>query len=259
MVREFRARVGVHHQQPTHHPVPDQAQYLHLRHTADILTRQATEVAQLKTELDGSRARCAQEVAELRERLRQAENEKMQQVSQLTTRLTSVQDAHNKQMDEMKYKYKTESRTLELRVTDLEHTVQRNESTYKSTVSNLQTNLDIEKTQHTQNVATLKEELRCKQDEIVSLSNLVAQLRTYIGDSRQEVQKNSQWQQQKMMLEKRIMELDKECNSLQSTVQLINIRLSSSNEILTIQEAELAKGKIEGVDGGKLASGLLTR
>lgn len=73
-----------------------------------------------------------------------------------------------------------------------------------------------------------------------SQTSTVDQLRTYIGESLPNVQ-NENLQKEIEEAREHMANLLQENERLRSTVELLNVRLSSMNEILLIQESELLK------------------
>ena len=80
-------------------PAPFPAhQYLHLQHTADILSKQATELAQAKSEVMTLRSQRQREVGELEERLREMEVKYATETTSLTATRKCQQEEHRLQV-----------------------------------------------------------------------------------------------------------------------------------------------------------------
>lgn len=82
--------------------------------------------------------------------------------------------------------------------------------------------------------------LQKKEDELRAQSSIVDQLRTYIGENLpntqiEKLQRENEEGRQNMM------GLLQENENLRSTAELLNVRLTSLNEILSIQETELLR------------------
>lgn len=98
-----------------------------------------------------------------------------------------------------------------------------------------------------------------KDEELKSQTSTVDQLRAYIGENLPNVQIENL---QKEIEEARehMANLLQENECLRSTVELLNVRLSSMNEILLIQESELLKFQSKFVrDPGDQEDSLLTK
>lgn len=98
-----------------------------------------------------------------------------------------------------------------------------------------------------------------KDEELKSQTSTVDQLRAYIGENLPNVQIENL---QKEIEEARehMANLLQENERLRSTVELLNVRLSSMNEILLIQESELLKFQSKFVrDPGEQEDSLLTK
>ena len=79
-----------------------------------------------------------------------------------------------------------------------------------------------------------------KDEELKMQGSVVDQLRGYIGENLPNTQ-IEQLQQENEEARQNMEILQRENESLRSTVELLNVRLSSLNEILSIQETELLK------------------
>ncbi|XP_069775629.1 coiled-coil alpha-helical rod protein 1 isoform X2 [Narcine bancroftii] len=116
---------------------------------------------------------------------------------------------------------------------------------------------------------TLREELSKARCNSESQSSLVQQLRTYIGHLVPDERQLEEAQEEKEWLSSRNQHLEKERETLTATVQLLNVRLTSLTDILTIQESDHSNAPsntlrakptldIQRGDGGKKAP-LVTR
>ena len=107
------------------------------------------------------------------------------------------------------------------------------------------------------NIITAK--LWKKDEELKVQSSVVDQLRAYIGENlpntkMEKLQKENEEARQNMT------SLRQENENLRSTVELLNVRLSSINEILSIQETELLKIQTNfAKDGSEQGDSLLTK
>ena len=101
--------------------------------------------------------------------------------------------------------------------------------------------------------------LQNKDEELKMQVSVVDQLRAYIGENLPNTQIEKLQQENEQV--RRNMEISlQENESLRSTVELLNVRLSSLNEILSIQETELLKFQAKFAKGaGSQDDGFLTK
>ncbi|KAH0630429.1 hypothetical protein JD844_013453 [Phrynosoma platyrhinos] len=104
----------------------------------------------------------------------------------------------------------------------------------------------------------LQSQLSLAEAELASQNALVLQLKTYVGE--QEAREPSSEQEQ---LRSRVQQLEDEKDALKITAELLQVRLASLNDILTLQETELSK-KVQLQDplqpeSSQKLQGLLTR
>ncbi|XP_032903297.1 coiled-coil alpha-helical rod protein 1 isoform X2 [Amblyraja radiata] len=107
----------------------------------------------------------------------------------------------------------------------------------------------------------LQEEMSEARGKLDSQSSLIQQLRTYIGQLVPDEKQLEEARQEKEQLNNRVQHLEKERETLRSTVELLNVRLTSLTDILAIQESHRGgkpKPDIGGGDDGKKAT-LVTR
>ena len=105
----------------------------------------------------------------------------------------------------------------------------------------------------------LTEELKKKDEEVKSHSLIVDQLRAYIGENLPNTQLEK-LQKEHEEAKQTVTSLIQENENLRSTVELLNVRISSINEILSIQEKDLMKFQAKSSDGaGHDGESLLTK
>ncbi|XP_048581927.1 coiled-coil alpha-helical rod protein 1 isoform X2 [Nematostella vectensis] len=89
-----------------------------------------------------------------------------------------------------------------------------------------------------------KEKLELKERELQVLQANIEQLKKYIGENLPTIQQE-RLESENRELHENVITLIRENKTLKSNAELVDIRLSSLNEILTIQEKELCKGVME--------------
>ena len=97
-----------------------------------------------------------------------------------------------------------------------------------------------------------------REEELKAQNSVVDQLRAYIGENLPNTQMEK-LQKENEEAKQNITSLLQENEHLRSTVELLNVRLSSMNEILSIQETQLIKfqtkfTKVDSIQGDSLLS-----
>ncbi|XP_033643565.1 coiled-coil alpha-helical rod protein 1-like isoform X1 [Asterias rubens] len=233
--------------------------YHHLEHTADILSKQATELAQVKSEVMTLRSQRESQVRELEERLRKAEVKYVTETTSLAMTNKCQEEEHRMQITMMKTKYEAETCERQDKIERLGKELSRTRIRLEKETSQLKEQLQTSEDERDQIAADLKTSNLEKDSTIASLQIQLSQLKTYIGDTQSTSRTTSQWQLEIDKQRKKIKELERDVENQRSAVQLLNVRLSSATEILTIQESELSRVKGESVDNGKKLQILLTR
>ncbi|XP_068747912.1 coiled-coil alpha-helical rod protein 1-like [Montipora capricornis] len=118
--------------------------------------------------------------------------------------------------------------------------IKSNQVTFDKNIEELKNELKKEMHSHQKDVDSLTEKLQKKDEELKTQTSLVDQLRAYIGENLPNTQ-IEKLQRETDEARQIMTSLLQENESLRSTVELLNIRLSSLNEIISIQETELLK------------------
>ncbi|XP_077986701.1 coiled-coil alpha-helical rod protein 1-like [Glandiceps talaboti] len=239
-VRHIKARVDIHH--AGRHT--DILQY----HHSDIITKQAMEIAQLKAESKTRLEQHFQEIRDLKEALSLSELDHKRRILDLESQLKVSEDANNREVSSMKDRLEKERSEQGQRLGQLQEELESTRVTYQHQVEDLQTRLQSQDTEHQSGIEMLQHQLSLKETEAESLQAQLTQLKTYLGDTLPSTSTTTAWKIEKQQMERKINDLCKDNENNQSTIQLLNVRLSSVNEILAIQEAEVSKNKSEIVD-----------
>lgn len=131
---------------------------------------------------------------------------------------------------------------------------------YKQEITELHNELENCKVTQKSSLSDLQSRLAEKEKQLESQCLLTEQLRCYIGENLPDT-KVERLQRENEKLNSHVAGLLQENEHLKSTVELLNVRLSSISELLAIQEQELEKSQRQTlpVDGGKCGNGLLGR
>eukprot|EP00061_Rhincodon_typus_P017085 g45627.t1 len=196
------------------------------------------EAEQLRSELKELRERYRHEVSALQEELAKQAATKRED-NQL--QMARLQDAQYQHVAEQILQ-SAESRdknyaALKDRVSDLEEELKQNREKGQSEAVHSRERLEAV----TQERDTLQDDLRKTNHKLESQNSVISQLRTYIGQLVPDEKQLEESRQEKEQLNNRVQHLEKERETLKATAELLNIRLRSLNDILTIQESERSR------------------
>ncbi|XP_043534252.1 coiled-coil alpha-helical rod protein 1 isoform X4 [Chiloscyllium plagiosum] len=207
------------------------------------------EAEQLRSELKELRERYRHEVSALEEELAKQAAAKSED-NQL--QIARLQDAQYQRMAEQILQL-AESRdkscaALKDRVSELEEGLRQSREKGQREAAHFREKLEAV----TQERDTLQEDLRKTKLESESQNSVIAQLRTYIGQLVPDEKQLEESRQEKEQLNNKVQQhLEKEREALKMTAELMNIRLRSLNDILTIQESESSRKPKQGVPEGE--------
>uniref|UniRef100_UPI00398EA651 coiled-coil alpha-helical rod protein 1 isoform X2 n=1 Tax=Pristiophorus japonicus TaxID=55135 RepID=UPI00398EA651 len=254
-----------------------EASQLQLQHRARVEQLEAqhrAETQHLKAQLAQERAQAAQEaeqqrgeLEELRERCRRElsalQEEAAKQAEAMSSdsclQMARIQDAQQRTAELLHSAESQDKDRAALRqtVAGLEQELRQSREKGRCEVAHLRERLEVVG----QERDTLQQELSKTTCELESQSCLIQQLRTYIGQLVPDERQLEESQQEKEQLSNRVQHLEKERETLRATVELLNVRLASLTDILTIQENDCS-GKVQSDtqdgDSGKRPS-LVTR
>ncbi|XP_059495707.1 coiled-coil alpha-helical rod protein 1 isoform X3 [Stegostoma tigrinum] len=196
------------------------------------------EAEQLRSELKELRERYRHEVSALQEELAKQAAAKSED-NQL--QMARLQDAQYQRVAEQILQ-SAESRdknytALKDKVSDLEEKLRQNREKGQSEAVHFRQRLEAV----TQERDTLQDDLRKTKHELESQNSVISQLRTYIGQLVPDEKQLEESRQEKEQLNNRVQHLEKERETLKATAELLNIRLRSLNDILTIHESERSR------------------
>ncbi|XP_072113503.1 coiled-coil alpha-helical rod protein 1 isoform X1 [Mobula birostris] len=123
---------------------------------------------------------------------------------------------------------------LRRRVAELEEELQQTQEKSRGETAHLRATLEIT----AQERDALQEELSKARVTLESQGSLIRQLRTYIGQLVPDEKQLEEARQEKEQLSSRVQHLEKERETLRATSELLNVRLTSLMDILTIQESD---------------------
>ncbi|KAJ8038927.1 Coiled-coil alpha-helical rod protein 1 [Holothuria leucospilota] len=257
---EIRAKVDVHQYQP--HPVthvpptpvyqpppqpPSQEDLsmVHLKHTAEVISRQAADIANLKTEAEQMTSKHYQEKAKLQRQLEETENRCKEDVSRLQNEITHLKELHSEQVSHDKKLHVTEMTVLKDELGATQKQLKETETLLQQKVNDLEGRLRAAEEENTSAVVRYEKDLREKNEALQKSNAQLMQMKVYIQDCRPSVKTVTEWEVEKKEMEKKIKDLQNVIDSMKETEQYTNIRLSSTQQILVLQEAEVLKSQKE--------------
>ncbi|XP_070581825.1 coiled-coil alpha-helical rod protein 1-like isoform X2 [Ptychodera flava] len=241
--QEIKARVDIHQ-------AGRQTDLQQLHQTSDVITQQATQIAQLRVDWKNAAEKHTREMRDLQEMLAKNEFEYSRKIMELESQLKITEDSYQREVTQLRSCHERELLEKSERIATLTEQLEASKHSHQNEVTDLQDRLEKQHGDSRRTVESLQHQLRIKSDEIESLQSQMTQLKTYLGNSLPGTSASTAWKVEKQQLEKKINDTQKDNENMQSTIQLLNIRLSSVNEILSIQETELSKSKAEILDSG---------
>ncbi|XP_042311317.1 coiled-coil alpha-helical rod protein 1 [Sceloporus undulatus] len=213
----------------------------------ELRRRSQVEADSLKEELELTKERHGHELGQAREELQEvvkrAEDEQKRQEERAQECLQTTVKQHQVELSRLSEIHGVEVASLKHQVCVLQQDLEMH---HKETVQ-LREHRDV-----------LQSQLSLAEAELASQNALVLQLKTYVGE--QEARQPNSEQEQ---LRNRVQQLEDEKDTLKITAELLQVRLASLNDILTLQETELNK-KVQLQDplqpeSSQKLQGLLTR
>ncbi|KAM3843828.1 coiled-coil alpha-helical rod protein 1 isoform 2-T4 [Vipera latastei] len=226
-----------------------------------LKSQKLTEVAALRTELEEVRKSSQREKEALRRELEELRKQSQLKAGSLREELETAKERSNHEislaqgeLQQMREEREVERRRQEARVQECRQSVLKEYQTkldklsevYEAEVVSLkqqicafQQDLEAQRKEASQlreKKDTLQNQLSVTEAELASQNALVLQLKTYVGE-----QKSSKPGFEQEQLINRIQQLEDEKEALKITAELLQIRVASLGDILTLQETELGK------------------
>ncbi|XP_072331821.1 coiled-coil alpha-helical rod protein 1 [Scyliorhinus torazame] len=231
-----------------------EAGQLQLQYQAEAEEAQSqhrAESQRLKSQLALERARWGEEAELLRSEVEEMRECHRRELAALQEELAQQAEAKSKD-DRLQIARLQEAQYL--RTAELLHSAEsrgKDCAALRETVAELEGELRLSREKGAQDAArfreklkaageerdTLQEDLRQAKHELESQSSLIHQLRTYIGQLVPDEKQLEESRQEKDELNNRVQHLEKERETLRATAELLNVRLRSLTDILTIQES----------------------
>ncbi|XP_013420329.1 coiled-coil alpha-helical rod protein 1 isoform X2 [Lingula anatina] len=247
---EIKARVDVHH---------SPSERSDRRHFDDIISRQATEVAELKLQLSKAKADHNQNVLRLEGQIASSDIKHEQVLARLQEKLGQEEERFKNEIDILNSNHQQELSRLVVQVSELKGQLQHQQETRQTKQEQLENEMRRLLQEKQEQEETTKRDLDEKEAQLFEQSKEIQKLQSYIKQTQEYAQSTEAWRIDKQTMERKLAEVQSVKEGLESTLQLLHIRLNSLNEILSIQEKELSKTKGEEISEKKKGANLLTR
>ncbi|XP_019618967.1 PREDICTED: coiled-coil alpha-helical rod protein 1-like [Branchiostoma belcheri] len=225
------------------------------RHLQGIIDKQINDIVHLKAELTALKAEHSREVQVLQQQVSAKDRQLEDAAVQARRRLEEAQRKHQDELHKIKVAHEEEVRGATSSLSSLQKRLEENRNDYEQRLAELEDQIyrsTLEKEE-------LQEKVRTTAEELQSSKSLVSQLRAHLTQMETDRQAAEQWKQERGERLKKIQDLEVQVENLRSTEQLLNVRLASFTDILSIQEADITKSKSDGSDMKKRMNSLLTR
>ncbi|XP_066294532.1 coiled-coil alpha-helical rod protein 1-like [Branchiostoma lanceolatum] len=225
------------------------------RHLQGIIDKQINDIVHLKAELTALKVEHSREVQVLQQQVSAKDRQVEDAAVQARRRLEDAQRKHQDELHKIKVTHEEELRGATSSLSSLQNQLEENRSDYEQRLAELEDQIYRSALEREE----LQEKVRTTADELQSSRSLVSQLKVHLEQMETERQAAEQWKQERGDKLQRIKDLELQVENLQSTEQLLNVRLASFTDILSIQEADITKSKSDGSDLNKRMNSLLTR
>ncbi|XP_036363573.1 coiled-coil alpha-helical rod protein 1-like [Octopus sinensis] len=250
----------------------DNTNFFQQSYLENLLTRQASEVFDLKQQM-------CQLTTDHRLAMKLAEEQKHSEIKEVMQQQHIMMEAfkhkHYIQIKEMKNEYEQNDQEKDALILNLKTELKEKKNLFENQIRVLSCDTDVHIKSQGETIHILQQQLETaeieikqlseqlknakdsfkveilqkdedicfKSREIKNLNQQIQQLKTYIGDTENVPKSIEILETDKEVLQSRIKILTKEKEHLQSSNDLLKIQLTSINEILTLQEAELSQYK----------------
>ncbi|XP_078687254.1 coiled-coil alpha-helical rod protein 1-like [Branchiostoma floridae x Branchiostoma belcheri] len=225
------------------------------RHLQEIIDKQINDIVHLKAELTALKAGHSREVQVLQQQVSAKDRQLEDAAVQARRRQEEAQRKHQDELHKINVAHEEEVRGATSSLSSLQKQLEENRNDYEQRLAELEDQIyrsALEKEE-------LQEKVRTTADELQSSKSLVSQLRAHLTQIETDRQAAEQWKQERGERLKKMQDLEVQVENLRSTEQLLNVRLASFTDILSIQEADITKSKSDGSDMKKRMNSLLTR
>ncbi|XP_075692483.1 coiled-coil alpha-helical rod protein 1 [Rhinoderma darwinii] len=222
----------------------------------EIIAHQMREIQKLEKTVSAAQEkeekmlRMAEEMEALKRATREAEQAEDRRRQEEERKRRAEEEAEIQKRQELQLlteSLKMESDQLKIRVCTLESQLQEEQEEKILQVKQLREEIQVAN----ENREALKAKLSQSHIELESQNTLVLQLRTYVGELVPDNRRVEEQKRETTELRNTIQFLEKERDALQTSMSLLQTRLSSLAHILSLQESDLCKKADKNLDGQK--------
>ncbi|KAL3882697.1 hypothetical protein ACJMK2_029010 [Sinanodonta woodiana] len=214
-----------------------------LKYIDELINKQASEIGDLKNEVKQLKCAHKEEITDLERQITMKEREYIHNITSLEAELKCSETRYETQVDRLSREHQRETEELTNKIEKLSSELTSIKCSSSARIKELETEAKQTKENLTVSINQLQQQLRYKENELENQTKQMTQLKKYIGETESApkptelIRKETETMKNKL----KVCEADKE--TLQSSVQLLNIRLNSLNEILKLQETEISQNK----------------
>ena len=211
----------------------------------DIIKSHTDEISKLQRQLAVKEFECNDVTNKLQRELETKEKENAFAVDSLKKMLKNTEDQYQQQVEKLEEeKYKAWSE-FEKENEALQGQLQQTKSEYEAVLNAIQNELDSTKEDCNSLLQQYSSQIKESESRVKSQDEKIIQLESALAESEKQNKSTEAWRAEVHCLNEKIQSLDMEKKMLQDSIELLNIRLKSQNEILLLQENEISKGKEE--------------
>ncbi|XP_033116156.1 coiled-coil alpha-helical rod protein 1-like isoform X2 [Anneissia japonica] len=210
---------------------------LPIEHSSQLITKQAAEIGQLKAEIQNLEAHYKRQRQEFKDQVERLKIDNARVIEELEGKLKRTIDRHAIEVEHTKALSRQKQNQFQETIQIQSMEIDRCKATLKEVCDEkLQQGKTMESAEN-----QYKNLLRDCEEEKSELEEQVRRLQAYMSDSLESSKSQATWQVEKQRLNQQIKDLEKECSSLKTSLELTNLRLTSAIEIQSLQELQLSK------------------
>ncbi|XP_041368402.1 coiled-coil alpha-helical rod protein 1-like isoform X2 [Gigantopelta aegis] len=234
----------------------DEGRYMY---ADELISRQATEIDKVKGELRRERCQYDEEIGELKKQLATQERDHDRYVASLQDSLRDRDRRYEEQVDRLSYEHQKEIEDLTAQLDNVTAQLTECKSVYSRRIRELEAEVESIRQDASVSIRQLETEIRSKMATLENQEKQIAQMKIYIGEAEKTYKPAEAWIKENETLQNKLKILEAEKENLESSIELLNVRLSSITKILNVQECEISKAKASHLDKNKQESLLISR
>ncbi|KAK3585139.1 hypothetical protein CHS0354_034268 [Potamilus streckersoni] len=214
-----------------------------LKYIDELINKQAAEIHDLKNEIKQLKCAHKEEITDLERQITLKEREYIHNITSLEAELKSSESRYETQVDRLSREHQRETEEMTGKIEKLSIELTSIKRSSSSRIKELETEEKQTKENLTASINQLQQQLRSKEMELENQTKQMTQLKKYIGETESAPKPTELWRKETETMKNKLKVCEADKENLQSSVQLLNIRLTSLNEILKLQESEISQNK----------------